>query len=262
MSLAFLENYQMMITNDHPNVSPLGVTWSLCVEEHFYIIWGLLLFFLSPRKLPWLICGSILTAFVCRYLYTAWHLPRTDILTNIDYFAYGALPAFLLVTRPDSFERLLSRLSRPVKYLLLALVVGYVILSPNIVYPYQNRVEPLVFGLLFIITLCCILPEKNAVRIRDRNFLSRLGLYTYGMYLYHTIIINLLVQVYKKMNLPTDVAGNAVSFTLVSFAATVAISMLSYHYFEKYFLRLKSRFARDRSIQAEATSAFAPSGPM
>ena len=144
----------------------------------------------------------------------------------------------------------------------LVLVVVYVVLSPNIVYPYQNKVEPLVFGLLFIITLCCILPEKNTIRISDRNVLSRLGLYTYGMYLYHTIIINLLVQVYKKLDLPTERVVHAVSFTLVSFAATVAISMLSYHFFEKYFLRLKSRFARDRSIQAEATSAFAPSGPV
>src|SRR5215208_8125673 len=37
MSLCFLENYQMILTRDHPNVSPLGVTWSLCIEEHFYL---------------------------------------------------------------------------------------------------------------------------------------------------------------------------------------------------------------------------------
>ena len=38
LSVLFLENYNMMLTNNFPNVSPLRVMWSLCIEEHFYII--------------------------------------------------------------------------------------------------------------------------------------------------------------------------------------------------------------------------------
>jgi hypothetical protein len=36
--------------NEYANVSPLPVLWSLCVEEHFYIIWGVLLYFIKTKK--------------------------------------------------------------------------------------------------------------------------------------------------------------------------------------------------------------------
>ena len=39
-TILFLENYVGIALREAPNVSPLGVMWSLCVEEHFYIVWG------------------------------------------------------------------------------------------------------------------------------------------------------------------------------------------------------------------------------
>jgi len=257
MSIAFLENYQGMITNNHPNVSPLGVTWSLCVEEHFYIIWGLLLYVVSIRRLPILILGCIILAFISRYVYSLFQLPKSDILTNFDYFSYGAIPAWLLVARKEKFEGWLVRIPFMVKMLSVLGVAVYVILSPNIDYPMQREFESLTFGILFIITLCCILPEKNAVRISDKSWLTRLGTYTYGMYLYHTIIINLMAQVFNKYNIPLNNPWNALVYSVISFVLTAFISILSYHYFEKYFLGLKERFIKDRKLASESISGFA-----
>ena len=50
-SILFAEYYKMMITNSFPDGAPLRVMWSLCVEEHFYMIWGVLLYFISYKKI-------------------------------------------------------------------------------------------------------------------------------------------------------------------------------------------------------------------
>ena len=46
-SFSFLENYKMIIMDNVPKTSPLSVFWSLCIEEHFYIIWMIVFFFLK-----------------------------------------------------------------------------------------------------------------------------------------------------------------------------------------------------------------------
>ena len=51
-SIFFGENYKMMITNTFPDWVPLRVMWSLCIEEHFYILWAVLLYFISIKKMP------------------------------------------------------------------------------------------------------------------------------------------------------------------------------------------------------------------
>ncbi|HEY9176748.1 MAG TPA: acyltransferase, partial [Flavipsychrobacter sp.] len=123
MSLLFLENYKIMATGTHPNVSPLGVMWSLCIEEHFYIIWGLLLFFISVRRLPVVIICSVLIGYVGRYFYAGSGIPALDIFTNIDLFAFGAVPAYLLVTRRFATENRLLRIPVYVKILFTVLLL-------------------------------------------------------------------------------------------------------------------------------------------
>ena len=131
------------------------------------------------------------------------------------------------------------------------------IVSSNISYPGQLYAEPLIFGLLFSIVLCCILSPKNEILISDRNLFSRLGLYTYGMYLYHTIIINLMVHVFAGRQWNLDHAFPALAFALSSFLITIIISIISYHFFERFFMKWKNRPNKNSLIVEEAASAFA-----
>lgn len=74
-SVLFLENYKMMFTNSFPNVSPLRVMWSLCVEEHFYIVWGIFVSILSLQNILKLIWASILFALTCKIIYFLFNIP-------------------------------------------------------------------------------------------------------------------------------------------------------------------------------------------
>ncbi|HWJ90472.1 MAG TPA: acyltransferase [Flavisolibacter sp.] len=258
MSCLYLENYQMIRMNGHPNVSPLGVTWSLCIEEHFYLFWGLLLYFLPVKKLP-LVLGLLLAlAHVARYFFTLHGWLTIDLLTNIDYFVYGAIPAFLLVCQKKKLLAWITQISFGTKIFLIVLTIFYVEVSPNISYPFQLYVEPVLFGVCFSGVICLILPDKNALRIDDRSPFSRLGRYTYGMYLYHTIVINLLLHVFDKTGAWSGSIPKVLLFIVIAFLVTTGISLLSYYCFERYFLMLKKKWAARAG--EEAITAFA--GPV
>ncbi len=241
MSLTFLENYKMIFAHDHPNVSPLNVMWSLCIEEHFYIIWGLSLFFIRVDKVPLLIILSIIVANISRYIFSINGLSTIDILTNIDYFAYGAFPAFLLIKKDLVFDKI-SRLPIMLKVGIIVVILAYIIASPHLSYFQKDLIEPTIFGVSFAAIIFMVLPNQNTFSIDDRNILSRLGVFTYGLYLYHTIVINLFIQVFRQFNIPLELPINAIIFSVISLLVTILISVLSYHLFEKQFLKLKKYF--------------------
>jgi peptidoglycan/LPS O-acetylase OafA/YrhL len=75
------------------------------------------------------------------------------------------------------------------------------------------------------------------------KLMSKLGIYTYGLYCLHLLgflVADILI---------TKAGFNKTSFTIalsgcvIALLISVAISLASYHLYEKWFLRLKDRFA-------------------
>lgn len=234
MSALFLENYKMMITGSFPNVSPLGVMWSLCIEEHFYLVWGILISQIAIKRIPVLILASIIVANVCRVIYNCSGLPTIDLFTNIDYFAFGAIPAYLLLVKSEIISRL-ETLYAGVKYVVVLVTAILIFLLPNIRQQWIEMFSPLLLGIFFLLTILFSLPKTNCIKIGDNLWISRLGVYTYGLYLFHTIIINLFKHT-KMITFGWPV------FLIISLVVTVLVSILSYHIFEKQFLKLKTYF--------------------
>ena len=93
--------------------------------------------------------------------------------------------------------------------------------------------------MLFAGLLALFLPSQTTFGISDNNVFSKLGIYTYGLYLYHTIVINGLVQLFRRAELSLERPAYGVLFIASALGVSIAISMLSYRYFEKPFLALK-----------------------
>lgn len=241
MSLTFLENYKMIFAHDQPNVSPLNVMWSLCIEEHFYIVWGLTLFLIRIEKVPVLIISAIIIANVSRYVFYINGLSFLDLLTNFDFFAFGAIPAYILVKK-EKFYGWIDQLHFVYKISLIILILTYIIISPHLIMPLKDLTEPTIYGVFFSLIIFLIASGQNRFRIGDNNILSRLGIFTYGLYLFHTIIINLLGRISQKLNFSLDQLLYAIIFSVVAFFITVLVSVLSYYMFEKQFLKLKKYF--------------------
>lgn len=242
VSALFLENYKMILTHDVPNASPLGVMWSLCIEEHFYIAWGLVLYFINVKSLPKLIASCLLLAVIARVYFVQNGWVTSDLFTNIDLFAYGAIPAYLLVSHKERLLSIINNISITAKRLYAAALIVTVILFSQLQADAPFVWATCILGLMFAVLIILTIPADTKFRIGDGNILSKLGLYTYGFYIYHTLVINLLKRVFEKLHWSLDSAIWAIVFVLVSFALSIAISMLSYHLYEKQFLKLKRYF--------------------
>ena len=89
-SLTFLENYQILFHDNFPNGAPLRVFWSLCVEEHFYLLWLLLFLFIPARhfiKTAGVLWGvGILYRVWFQFQFPTRVYVGFDILSKLDYF--------------------------------------------------------------------------------------------------------------------------------------------------------------------------------
>lgn len=237
ISCLFLENYNMMYTGSFPNTSPLRVMWSLCIEEHFYIVWGTIFYFFSTKKIPIIILFSIIIATVSRIIYSYYSINDLDLFTNIDYFAYGAIPAYCLIKK-EGIVKKINSISIVKKINIAFITLSYVFISPKINFQLQQFINPFIFGILFSLIIFFIISPKKSIYIKDSNIISKLGVYTYGLYLYHTIVIILLTKVFEKLDFDT----NNIYINILSLILTIIISMVSYHLFESKFIKLKKYF--------------------
>ena len=254
-TVAFLENYVGIVNHGAPNVSPLGVIWSVCVEEHFYIIWGLALWFLRTRQVPRLIAFSLGLAVVSRSVFVVLGYETLDLFTNIDLFAMGAVPAYLITTREERLIALVDSASPRLKRFYIGLVVGVVLVASNTSGPLAEVIGPSVLGVLFSGLLTLFLSTRSSFEISDSNVLSKLGRYTYGLYFYHVIVINFLSRLFLRAGWNPFGLTAGLPHTVLALGASVAVSAISYHWFERPFLDLKRYGSPGAAMHAKSAEA-------
>lgn len=228
--LLFLENYEMMIKDNFANVSPLRVMWSLCIEEHFYLLWGITFFFISNKKFPIFLIISILLSLGFRILYKTLDISYLDINTNVLYFSFGGIVAYLLTYKQEVIDKL-SKISIIFKIIISSIFILLYFSLPHL--QIDNIVlQPLIVGSVTAILIAFTLCSVNYLKISDKNIFSKLGKFTYGMYLFHTIWINLIVKFISDFTM----------IFVLSLFTTAMSSILSYYLFENQFLKLKKYF--------------------
>lgn len=242
MSFLFLENYMVIYHGQYANVTPLPVTWTVCIEEHFYIIWGLVLYFNKSKNIPYWIGAFIVTAFVARGIFFANGLMFKDLLTNFDFFMYGAIPAWLYANRREAVLAYVEKINDGYKALLIVILVAFVTTVHLYDYNMKDLIEPPIFGALYIGLLFIILPKHNRFSISDKSIFSRLGVYTYGLYLFHGIVVIFAAKVYQMSGIAMPEIGAFIAVFLCAGLVTVAAASLSYHLFEKQMLKLKPKY--------------------
>lgn len=239
-SCLFLENYQMISQHNLPNVSPLPVIWSLCVEEHFYIIWGIIISFITIKQLPKVMAILLLITSVSRILFLRNEWFFFDILTNIDFFMYGAFPAYLLVKQKQKLLELIQSISAGIKWSIVLLTILYVLASNQLHYGLKELIEPVIIGVLFSLVIFIFLPQENQFKISANSIFSKWGIYTYSLYLNHLIILNLMIKIFSHFNI--SLKDNWIVYIISSLLLSIVSSYVTYNLIEKPFLRLKKYF--------------------
>jgi len=98
--------------------------------------------------------------------------------------------------------------------------------------------------ILFALFILNISNEKDY--IVNNKFMNYLGEISYGIYMYHMIALNLIVFISLKINVEHlfGFVGSVVFINMATIALTILFSHLSFYYFEKAFINLKSKFRK------------------
>jgi len=238
MSVLFLENYKSMAENCDANVAPLAVMWSLCIEMHFYLVWGLTVKFAKMKHIPIIFAFIIVIANVARIVLFAHDLNTCELLSNFDYFIFGAIPAYCLVKYGAKMENFVNCIPLWTKRLSIIATITLVAIAPLLSNMAKTLIMPTLWGVSFGWTITLFTPRESRFKISSGNILSKLGRYTYGFYLLHLIWIMLLVKIFEMFGLALDNIGWATLMLVLAFATTMATAWASYNLFEKRFIKI------------------------
>jgi peptidoglycan/LPS O-acetylase OafA/YrhL len=134
------------------------------------------------------------------------------------------------------------------KLLRLTLYAAFVLYFFTNVFEFSNEALKHAFSMiLFALFILNISNEKDY--IVNNRFLNYLGEISYGIYMYHMIALNLIVFISLKMNVEHlfGFIGTVVFINITTIGLTILFSHLSFYYFEKAFINLKSKFRKSTS---------------
>lgn len=243
-SFSFLDNYKMIYMDNCPKTTPLLVMWSLCIEEHFYIIWSLLLVFMPYKKMPYLIAGSVVVAILSRMVFPIFvhnqYVKTNEILTNIDLFAIGGLLGYYVALDYDRLAAYVTKIPYNVKWLFIFFVILIVLFEPEIFYTDALQIiQPTVLAVLFTLLLAVFMPVKSKIKVASTNIFSVLGRLSYGLYIFHIFFIHVLFKYCLDQKIILNTWTNLMGFVIITLLLSTITAWLSYNYFEKVFLKFK-----------------------
>jgi peptidoglycan/LPS O-acetylase OafA/YrhL len=230
-----------------PPDSFVSHTWSLAIEEQFYLLWPTLLYVFRRdlKRLTKVLVGIIAFVWVYRafldlvvkinqsYIYNAFD-------TRLDHLLVGCLLAVLLhrgVLKP-LWQFLASRVYLPA--VTVGLLVFSVYLEIRYGVGYRNVIGFTVDPLLVAILLVQLVGLSSTVTWKWINWswVRYLGRISYSLYLYQEMTLYPARRILATHGVFVQL--------LAAVAGTVLIASASYYFIEKPFLRLKSRFESER----------------
>jgi peptidoglycan/LPS O-acetylase OafA/YrhL len=240
--------------------------WSLAIEEHFYLVWPIVVFLLSGRALE----RTCVVVIACSLaLRIALALAGASDLTisvltpcRVDTLCVGALLA-AVARRPGGADALFERCGRAAFVLASAIVLlsawcAVTKLGLAVLHQLRTTMYAMFFGAV------------TAMGARARPGLERtlfsasplrfFGKYSYGLYVYHGLLTWFLHDLAAEERLDAALGSHWHSFTMLVHASigvglSTAVAVASYHGLEKPFLSLKRYFEVEPVAPSQAPSS-------
>lgn len=248
--LTFTQNY-IMGMNEAFGGNWLGITWSLAIEEQFYLILPFLIRTIRKEILPYFLIAAILVGPISRffieglggYVYT---FCRTDALM------LGVLIAWLV--RQPGAAAFLRRHLGVVAAVFVVLFIGAAGLTFNVVKG-DRFFTYFWLALLYgsFILLVFLLQDSRLGRFLAGPIPVWFGLRSYCIYLIHQGVSGLW-HLSLRHGPPEMSNAKDVYATLLSFVTVLVVAELSYRFIETPILNLGHRFRYQRTA-SETVSA-------
>lgn len=243
---AFNYKFLFFIQNFHePFENFFWESWSLSVEEWFYLITPILIFTIIKRcspKTSFLAATLIIIALPVLYRYHisspttdpySWHFVfRQTVVCRLDGIGYGLLAAWILYYSPDTFR----------KAPLLLFLIGALTLVFLIYYkvPTSTIYKQVFYSSLYPLGIMLLIPLFYSYKLASglwQKGVEHISKISYSMYL-----INLgLVAGFINQNLRNQESDGSLVHYLLYWVMVVLFSSLIYKYFERPITGLRDK---------------------
>lgn len=233
-------------------------TWSLAIEEQFYLVWPVVIFFalFFTRRLVWagiIIALGIVGSFTTRLLIAPDGEGLDRISNGLDTQADQLLMGAAMALTVIAVQRA-GRTNHAARLLRYAFWPAVVILGAGIVlWPHHGQQWWLRIVMLVVAMSAAVI--IGALYLNQRSVVARglataparwIGDRSYGLYLWHYPVFTVLINPEASMLQRGLMA-------LLGFALSFAVAHASFELVEKPFLRLKDRLARKERAREDAT---------
>jgi len=235
--LVFLQNYWKHTQYYH--LIEAGVTWSLAIEEQFYLLAPLFLIGASFKKIKYFVLGSMLISFLLRIienLHIGIRIPVFHHVFNLSYqdpafFVYidmiliGVLGAAL-----TNSHAAISFLKKKKTTHFTLPIIGFIIYLAAIKHTNILFLScyPDIIALLFISVILLVVtnPEMFIARALSNNVLRNIGKGCYFIYLFHIVVMVNIQQTFEDLAWHNLFLANLASVLLTLIAAVLSWKLL------------------------------------
>ena len=220
--------------------------WTLAVEEHFYLLLSLLLFFVKRRRVAMFTGVFLAVVLLKRWIYASGFYDDATMSRQtqmmIGFLLFPALLALLL--QDKRVKVLATRWLRPwVAYLATMAVMVLFGLREfgrhGMLHPLTHPVDTMntvLFGFAFWVVATSLHPRSWSTRLLELAPIRFVGRLSYSIYLWHVLLFTTQAGVsWRPLLLLSERPWR--------YLATIALSLLSYYLVEKPMIRLGHRIA-------------------
>jgi peptidoglycan/LPS O-acetylase OafA/YrhL len=218
---AFDFGYLFFFQNYYERIPFFLVSWSLCIEEHFYIFLPFILYLLRRSKPVTVLATLLVLSSVSPLLRITLvnfkdNLPFGYYLTATHFRCEGLILGVAAAHIFTYFPSILQWLARPIcNFVLIALSALLVPIVPALPTNFIYYFGPSLVAVLFCL-LVLSLASGKPIRWAEHKFTKILAISSYSIYLTHALVIHLVLLVANKLGLSSVAAWLAMVVAILA----------------------------------------------
>ncbi len=222
----------------------LSHTWTIGVEEQFYLIWPVILRY-SKRMIRFSTYLILALLFIkSGYHYFKGYISDPSVrfwADLIDKYLYYFRIECMAAAGIVAYLFLNNKYNSLIYSVKFQLVCFASIIGMHICSYFFHYVSNTLYAFLLSCLAMNIAGDKSILSF-DNQYLAYLGKISYGFYIAHMAIISSVSKLVQSCFLESSLILKNILIYGVSFALTLGAGALSYRYFETPFLKMKGRF--------------------